>query len=288
MALALFTGSTLTQGAVVAEWNFNEIVNGTTLADQIGTINGTINTAGASSEMTTVPSGAGVPGSSGFGNAYYNSSSSTSTHINMGTTASTSAISNFGTDAFTIAGWFDVDERNSGSNDRWLIGNTGTSGGFVIYIRKGDNSNRGKLCVTVGGGTGAITLTSTARVDLTADSQQWHWFAATSDGSALTLWLDGTRVASVAYLATTTATPDIGTTTMVSRALNGKMDQLTIWNQQLTGTTDGNNTLTSGSLYNLWQQGTAIPEPGTTGMIIAGLIATIAICFKRYGRRERK
>jgi len=276
MAL-LFTACFSARAAtVVAEWNFDAIGEGNTLRDQVGTINGTINVA-APGEMALVASGAGVPGATGFLNAYENRSSSISTNINLGTTATTEAISNFGTGAFSVAGWFDANERNSGTNDRWIIGDLGGTGGFIVYLYRGSgsSSDRGKLRVAVGGGANQVMLTSPTRLDLNSDTQQWHWFAATSDGSTLKLYIDGVYISSVAYLPGTTATPDSGSNALISRAFDGRIDQLTVWNGELAGVLDGNNNLVSGDLYNLWRQNVVIPEPGTASLLLisTGLFA---------------
>jgi hypothetical protein len=250
---AVFAGTSLSHAAVVAEWNFDDLVGGTTLEDQVGTIDGTQSGVGVS----VVASGAGVPGSSWFGNAYDFDGNSNGVHVNMGTTDVTGAISNFGTGAFTVAGWFDADERNSGTssnNYRWVLGNLGATGGFVIHLgRPGTASARGKLHVSVGAGADQVEFQSANRYDLTSDAQQWHWFAATSDGSTLSVYVDGSLLGSVGYLAGTTATPDAGSTGLLGRAFDGRIDQISVWDEQLTGTLSGSD-LTGGALFDLWQQ----------------------------------
>lgn len=269
VAVALMIAAPMSRAALVAEWNFDALVGGTTLEDQVGTIDGTKAEA-AAGEITVVASTAGVTGATGFGNAYDIGSSSTSTHINLGTTATTGAISNFGTGAFSVAGWFDADERNSGSNDRWLIGDLGGNGGYVFYLRRGsDATNRGKLIAAIGGPSNGtqISYMGSQRLDLNSDSQQWHWFAVTSDGLSMRVYLDGELLTTVAYIAGTTATPDAGSSGLIGRAFDGRLDQFTVYNHKLDGTLSG-STLTGGELYSLWQQG--VPEPASLGLVALG------------------
>jgi hypothetical protein len=265
---AMFWGGSLVEAGEVARWDFDDLVGGTTLEDLVGTIDGVQGGVGVS----VTASGAGVPGATGFNNAYDFDGNSNSVYVNMGTTTTTSAISNFGAGAFSIAGWFDADERNSGSsNYRWILGNIGASGGFVVHLgRPTTASSRGKLHVQIGGGADQITFQSADRYDLTGDLLQWHWFAATSDGSTLTVYVDGTRLGSVPYLPGTTATPDVGSTALLGRAFDGRIDQLSIWDHQLGGTLNGND-LTGGELYDLWQQ--SVPEPASVALLaIGGLV----------------
>ncbi len=261
----LTAGASLARAGVIAEWNFDALAGGTTLEDQVGAIDGTQSGVGVS----VVTSGAGIGGATGFDNAYDFIGNSNSVYVNMGTTATTSPISNLGTSAFTIAGWFDADERNSAGNYRYIFSNLGANGGFIVHLgTPGTASSRGKLLVQVGAGAGAVSVQSAGRFDLTADSQQWHWFAATSDGSTLKVFVDGTLIGSAAYNGSTTATPDAGSTSLIGRAFDGRIDQITVWNQQLDGTLDGNNTLTSGDLYDLWHE--SIPEPASLGLLSLG------------------
>ncbi|MCC6679662.1 MAG: hypothetical protein IT445_02060 [Phycisphaeraceae bacterium] len=234
----------------VAQWNF-DAMNASTLEDQVGTIDGAV-----TANVDLVASGAGVVGSSGFGNAYDFIGNSNSVYVNMGTTDVTGAISNFGTDAFSITGWFDADERNSAGNYRYIFSNLGNNGGFIVHLgTPGTASSRGKLHVQVGGALAdPVSFQSASRYDLTADSQQWHWFAAVSTGSSLSVYVDGALLGSVAYLTNTTATPDAGSTSLIGRAFDGRLDQLTVWNSALSVTLDGSNNITGGELYDLWNE----------------------------------
>ncbi|MCC6679663.1 MAG: LamG domain-containing protein [Phycisphaeraceae bacterium] len=264
IATMLTAGVSGARAGVIAEWRFDAIAGGTTLEDQVGTIDGAV-----TANVDVVTSGAGVSGATGFDNAYDFLGNSNSVYVNMGTTATTGAISNFGTSAFTIAGWFDADERNSAGNYRYIFSNLGTNGGFIIHLgTPGTASSRGKLLVQVGAGTGAVTVQSAGRLDLTSDSQQWHWFAATSDGATLKVFVDGTLIGSAAYNGSTTATPDAGSTSLIGRAFDGRIDQISVWNQQLGGALDGGNNLTSGELYDLWRQ--SIPEPASVALLSLG------------------
>ncbi len=262
-AMNLGTAGTVLADAV-AQWNF-DAMNASTLEDQVGTIDGAV-----TASVDLVASGAGVSGATGFGNAYDFLGNSNGVYANMGTTATTGAISNFGTGAFSITGWFDADERNSAGNYRYIFSNLGNNGGFIVHLgTPGTASSRGKLHVQVGGALAdPVSFQSASRYDLTADSQQWHWFAAVSTGSSFSVYVDGALLGTAAYLTNTTASPDAGSTSLIGRAFDGRIDQLTVWNSALSVTLDGGNHITGGELYDVWNESPRHPgDANGDGMV---------------------
>jgi hypothetical protein len=237
-------------GKVLAEWDFDELGSSTTLHDRAGAATGLQSGTGVS----VVKSGAGFPGATGFNNAYQFEGNSNAVYVRVDTSRVDGGISALGTGPFTIAGWFDAEERNKGDNHRWIYGNLGQSGGVVISLGKpASASTRGKLHAILGAGPNQVTFQSEQRYDLTADEKQWHWFAVTADGTTMSVYVDGTRLGSVAYQPGTTAKPDDNSNALIGRAFDGRIDQLSIHDSQLSATLSGDE-LTGGELYDLWRQ----------------------------------
>jgi len=261
---ALTAAAPATLAAPVAAWNFDALAGGTTVEDQVGSTDGAVN-----GSVTLVTSG--VPG---FGDAAQ-FGSTTDDHLSLGTHPA--AISDFGTGAFSVTGWVNPNQMDTGDSVFRMILENGqhNQGGFNVYLFRPNAGSRGRLGFDVKGSSGTnLTVLSDARVDLDADPIQWHWFAAVSDGSTLSLYIDGVLQAQTAsYAAGVTATSPAAFNAKIGNAFNGQIDQLAVHNTALTGTLDG-NALTGGELYDLWQQG--VPEPASLALLGLGGLAMAA------------
>lgn len=250
--------------APVAEWNFDAVTGGTTIEDQVGSIDGTI-----TGSVTLVTSNAGVS-ATGFGNAGQFGSAA-GDNLALGTAPA--AISAFGATGFSVTGWINPNQQDSGTGTnlfRMILENgQHNTGGFNLYVYRSGAGSRGRLGFDIKGtSSGNITALSDARVDLDSDSIQWHWFAAVSDGSTISLYVDGVKQAATAsFITGTTATPPGTYPTKIGTGFDGLIDQLVVHNTALTGTLSG-NTLTGGDLYDLWQQ--SIPEPASLALLGLG------------------
>ncbi|MCC6682270.1 MAG: hypothetical protein IT445_15315 [Phycisphaeraceae bacterium] len=231
----------------ISLWDFESLSGGTTLPDQIGSVDGTVNGA-----VSLVPSGAGVSGL-GFGNAGALGSTSGDL-IDLGDVASF----DFGTSAFSVAGWVRPNSGSSNNLYRFVLENgVHNQGGFNVVLGRSGASFRGKLILDVKGPTN-ISVFSDTRID----DDNWHWFAVVSDGATATMYVDGVLQLDSKSVAGTTATAPSGSNANIGHQLDGDVDQLAVYNSALTGTLDGgaSGTLISGPLYDLWQQ--SFLQPG--------------------------
>lgn len=252
-AAVFFSTASSLNATTIGLWTFDSLAGGTVVEDQVGSNDLTVNNS-----VSLIPSTAGILGT-GFGNAgLFGDTNNDSLN---GATDSYA----FGTSAFSYTGWVNVvNQQTSGTGNalyRYVVENGKHNvGGVNLLIGPTNKSFRGKLGFDVkGNGANNLTVFSDTRID----DSNWHWFAAVTDGSAMSLYVDGVlQGGSASYGAATTATPNPGRIFKVGKALDGSVDQLAVHNTALTGVLDGNNTLISGELYDLWQQ-QQIPEPSS-------------------------
>ena len=254
------------KATLVANYNFDQTNGDSYLYDSTTPATDIPVTSTAASLF--VPSEAGVSGCTyDFGTAgdfastsgYYQSASGSTAHAEL----------DFGTDDFTISGWFKSGDTTYASDNTFIIQNaTSTSAGYWLYLGRPDRTYSNKLRFSVRGGTG-ITVES----DSTVTDNEWHWYAVVSNNGTLMMYVDGVLQASTAeYLAETNATS--ATNFRVGRYYDGDLDEMNFYNEALNGDAvyaqDG-VTLTGGSLYELWQ----VPEPATIVLLGFGMLSLI-------------
>lgn len=265
LAITGLLGTGQTNAALVAHYDFNESA-GPTLNDGVGTAHGT------TTNVSFVPSGAGV-GGSGFGNAgVFDGSTS---KVEFGEPSSF----DLGTSDFTIAGWFKT-PTNTLNQDRILFHNQSFSGGgWSFEIGRADRSRRGQVFFTVGGGSSGVFSGTQAFSNGRVDDNAWHWVAAVVSGPNVNLYVDGVLQTDTGVLAagTSSATSPAGTIAAFAARptitpLEGQIDEWSIFNHALSGTVSGSNVLTGGELFELWQ----VPEPSSAilAMLSIAMILT--------------
>ncbi len=264
--LALATASA--RAALVAQYNFDESA-GPTVADNVGSADGT-----ATSGVSFVTSGAGL--APGFGNA--GSFDGLTSSVDFGTGAHPASF-DLGTGDFTICGWMKMPTNfeTGGFGNKPIFQNIDyNNGGWVFEVGRADRSYRGKVFFTVGGGGSAVFGGTQAFSDVRLDDDVWHWIAVTNSGGNIVMYVDGvlqadTGALQVGSTATSPAATEaqFGARNTAQALFDGQLDDWRIYNEALTGTLDGNNTLTGGGLYDVWQ----IPEPATLTLLALGLVA---------------
>lgn len=266
---------------LISSWNFNE-TSGTLVADSEDLNNGT------AANLTFVASGAGVDGTSGWGNA--GSYNGTTSQVNLD-----SAFMNFAQDDFSVTGWFNL-QTIAANTDQMIISNTNSSNtfGWVLYLRRADRSNAGQAFFSIGnGGSGTRPQVFSANVGRVDDSE-WHWFGAVVENQVLYFYVDGLYQGSANYslagaATATNSTSDAGFGIGASK-FTGQTDQFGIYSGALTRTLSGGgeigSVLTGGELYDNWQfNPNPIPEPSTVSLIVSLAIGGVFIA--RWRRFEK-
>ncbi|MCC6682226.1 MAG: PEP-CTERM sorting domain-containing protein [Phycisphaeraceae bacterium] len=260
------------RAALVAQYQFNEAA-GPTVADNIGSADGT-----ATAGVSFVTSGAGVsPGIMGNAGSFDGVSSA----VNFGTGAHPASF-DLGTGDFTISGWMKMPTNTviGAFGNKPLFQNINYSGGgWVFEVGRSDRSYAGKVFFTVGGGSSAVFSLTQAFSDVRLDNSTWHWIAVTNSSGAINMYVDGVLQVDTGAMqvGTSTATSPAATEAQfgargIAQALfDGQLDDWRIYTEALSGTLDGNNTLTGGGLYDVWQA----PEPATLGLLGIGLVTLL-------------
>jgi hypothetical protein len=154
----------------------------------------------------------------------------------------------------TILGWFKADDfgvndgriitkaSGTGTDDHyWMLGTRGVGGQGASPYRMRFRVSLGGSTETLidGGGSGSLTDTVVANVDLVADT--WYFAAAVYDGSTMQIYLDGVLIASAAQ----TGTRDTNTAQVwmgdnpisvyVNRPFDGIIDEVALFSRALSG-----------------------------------------------------
>lgn len=149
----------------------------------------------------------------------------------------------FGTNDFTIAGWFKWDSSPGVATLASHGGNGASSdnAGWNIYS---ESSNRIDWYVKSDSATFVVQIDATG---LTINTATWYHFAFERNGSTFTVYQNGSSVGTDTYAGTVSYGTDelrIGTTHDAGRFFDGMVDELCIW--------DG----TSGIVTELYNSGT--------------------------------
>jgi hypothetical protein len=147
----------------------------------------------------------------------------------------------FGTPAqLSVEAWVRIDAKKSGQGAHWLVTdslNDGVSDGFALSV---DNSNRPRLFV---GRSSTVRATATSSQAL-AVGTVYH-VVGTYDGSTVRVYVNGVERASAAYTGGVAyvAGRDLrlgrqfATTNVSARYLNGRLDEVALYNQALSAAT---------------------------------------------------
>ena len=275
--LATGAATSTARATLIAHYDFNESA-GPTLNDSAGAADGT------AADVTFVPSGAGAPGNSGLGNAGSFAGSTTS-NVGFGSGAHPASF-DLGTGDFTIAGWLKT-PTNFENFDRPVFQSTSfQGGGWSLEVGRADRSRRGKVYLTVGGGSATEFANTQAYSDARLDDDAWHWVAVMNSGGAISMYVDGVQQLDTGVMvATSSATAPTATEAYFGKFgslhFGGQLDDWRIYDHALSGTLSG-TTLTGGELFDAWQTNVVVPEPA--GLSAAG-VAMLGLALRR--RRSR-
>jgi hypothetical protein len=266
---AMLISATDARAALVAHYTFDETNGSLALNDSAGTAHGAV--AGVS----FIPSGAGAPGSN-FGNAGVFSGATTS-HISFGSGAHPASF-DLGTGDFTIAGWLRT-PLNDQNFDRPVFQSTAfQNGGWSLEIGRADRTRRGQVYFTVGGGSAATFGATQAFSNGRVDDDAWHWVAVAQFGGTISLYVDGVKQTDGGTMVAGTSTATAPATSEAffgrfgsANHFAGQLDDWRIYDHALSGTLDGNNTLTGGELFETWQEN--VPEPTSMAILALGTVA---------------
>ncbi len=241
----------------MARYSFDEVDGSDTLTDSVGTADSVLST------ISFVPSGAGAPNSTGFGNAgVFNGDS-----LVLFGFGEHPASFDLGVDDFTIAGWLKAPlneaEGSAAANRPVFQSQSFPSGGWSFEIGRNDRSYAGEIFFTVGGGNSAVFSATQVFSDTRVDDDVWHWVAVVNNAGSISMFVDGTlQIDTGSMQEASTATAPPGTEAAFAALagatfFEGELDEWSIYNHALTGTLS-DSVLTGGELFDLWQQGVVV------------------------------
>ncbi len=257
LALALLCSHA--DAALVAQWNFDD----NTYNDQVGTLHGTANGA-----ASIVAAGANQLGND-MGKALQTGSTAGTDYVATGDLNSLGVTGDFTVTAWLKHGtvtptvspeWWDSDTNGIGS----------AGGGFLGTIRRDDGGgNTGLIYANMRNTTtgGTNLLKPSPRVD----DGQWHFVAVTyTPGGAFNsnVYLDGVLSGDHELGTFNLSLTNGGKIMRLGDGFDGMIDDVRIYSEALDGALDGNDTLISGDLYDVWHA--AVPEPAALAFAVAG------------------
>ncbi len=251
------------QGQLIAQWNFDD----DTYDDQIGVLDGV-----PTGDVAIVTAGTNQFGVD-MGKALLGGST-TASYLTIGDLNTLGVTGDF---TFTV--WLKLDPLpvNGAVSPEWWDSRSvnmdpGTYGGFLGTVRRGDDgSNGGKPYANMR--DLSINGDKLLKPEQRIDDSLWHFLAIVHDSTAQEskVYLDGVyhvrglNELGPRNLSQTGPSGEGGKNTRLGEGFgvaNGMIDDVRIYSQALTVSIDGNNTLTSGELYDIWTEGAVIQHPG--------------------------
>ncbi|MCC6681002.1 MAG: LamG domain-containing protein [Phycisphaeraceae bacterium] len=257
LALALLCGHA--DAALVAQWNFDD----NTYNDQVGSLHGTANGA-----TSIVAAGNNQLGND-MGKALQTGATAGTDYLETG---DLNTLGNTGD--YTVTAWLKHSTVGAAVSPEWwdtdVSGTGGAGGGFLGTIRRNDGTGNTALVYANHRDTtsGALKL---LKPSPRVDDGLWHFIAITyTPGGAFnsSIYLDGVLSGDHELGTFTLSMTDGGKIMRLGDGFDGMIDDVRVYSHALEGALDGNNTLISGELYDVWHA--MVPEPAALALAVAG------------------